>query len=111
MSTAIERLMKTYEEGQMTRRSLLLLLSAVVMSPRIIAQGGKATITTRSLNSVTIAVPDVKRSVAFYQRLFGMPVQANQGETAILRLWNGPQLRAVTPPGNNPVGIVGCAWR
>jgi catechol 2,3-dioxygenase-like lactoylglutathione lyase family enzyme len=59
------------------------------------------------LNSATIAVSDVKRSVAFYQRLFGMPVQAQQGETVILRVGDGPQFLAVSPASGERTGIVG----
>jgi catechol 2,3-dioxygenase-like lactoylglutathione lyase family enzyme len=107
MSDAVEGLIKACKERGMTRRELMAALSAIAMSPRVIAQDAAATpIQTRTLNSATFAVSDVKRSVEFYQRLFGMPVQAYQGETAILRVGDGPQFLAVSPALGNPTGII-----
>jgi catechol 2,3-dioxygenase-like lactoylglutathione lyase family enzyme len=43
------------------------------------------------INHVTLSVKDVKRSVDFYQGLFGMPIVSMQGETRGLRIGAGPQ--------------------
>jgi len=107
MSDAIERLPKNTEARRMTRRDLLITLSAVAMAPRVIARGSPTPIKLRSLNSATMAVSDVQRSVAFYQKIFGMPVQTRQGQTAILRIGDGPQYLALTPVNGGQTGIVG----
>ena len=79
----------------LTRRQLLSSLPALALAPRaLVAQpsraaqttGGAPPIRVRSLNHFGIAVSDPKRSVDFYQGLFGMPVQARAGTTTILRL-------------------------
>ena len=44
---------------------------------------------------MTLTVSDVKRSVDFYQGLFGMPIQARQGSTVLLRIGAGPQFIAI----------------
>ena len=54
------------------------------------AQGAKPTIPLKGFNNFRLNVSDVKRSVDFYQGLFGMPIQARQGETVILRIGSGP---------------------
>src|SRR5216683_7123435 len=107
MSDAIDRLVKDAQARRMTRRDLLVTLSAVAMAPRVIAQGAPAPIKLRALNSATMAVTDVQRSVAFYQKIFGMPVQTRQGQTAILRVGDGPQYLALTPVNGGQTGIVG----
>jgi catechol 2,3-dioxygenase-like lactoylglutathione lyase family enzyme len=85
--------MREYAAGQITRRNFLLALSAVVMAPRVMAQANKPII-TRRLNNVMIAVSDMKRSLEFYQKLFGTPVQ--QGGVAVVRVGAGPHFFAIS---------------
>jgi catechol 2,3-dioxygenase-like lactoylglutathione lyase family enzyme len=54
-------------------------------------QAAKPSIRLRSLASVTLAVSDLKRSVEFYQGLFGIPVQFRQADSVGLRVGSGPQ--------------------
>jgi catechol 2,3-dioxygenase-like lactoylglutathione lyase family enzyme len=75
------------------------------MAPRSFAQGAKPTIPVKALNQFTLLVSDMKRSIDFYQGLFGMPIQARQGSTALLRIGNGPQFLAIGPAGSNPPSI------
>ena len=44
---------------------------------------------------MTLRVSDVKRSLDFYQGLFGMPIQARQGTSVFLRIGNGPKFLAL----------------
>src|SRR5260221_4313825 len=106
MSEIIDHVLKDAEARRLTRRDLLVALSAVAMAPRVFAQGSPTPIRLRTLNSATLAVSDVRRSVAFYQKLFGLPVQAQQGPMAILRVGAGPQFMALTPAGSNPTAII-----
>ena len=74
------------------RRHFLLSLPALALAPRVMAQSGGAPIKVRNFNHVTLTVSDLKRSVDFYQGLFGMPIQARQGSTlVVLRIGAGPQ--------------------
>lgn len=78
----------------MTRRNALLVLSAtMMMSPGSVAQPARPVIRPRSLNNVMIAVSDLERSTAFYQRLFGAPVR--HGEAVVFRVGVGPQFFAL----------------
>lgn len=81
------------------RRSFLLSLPAVVAF-KAVAQPSKPPIVTRRLNNVMIAVSSMKRSVEFYQRLFGTPVQ--QGDLAVFRLGAGPHFFALSEVKGNP---------
>ena len=84
---------------KLTRRDLLLSLPALAVARRAFAQAGAATLRARGLNSMTLNVSDVKRSLEFYQGLFGMPIQARQGDTVLLRIGAGPHYVALTPAG------------
>ena len=80
--------------GAMTRRSALLALSATMVSPGLKAQQTRPVIRTRRLNNVKIAVSNLERSTAFYERLFGPPVR--QGEAIVFRIGEGPHFFALT---------------
>jgi catechol 2,3-dioxygenase-like lactoylglutathione lyase family enzyme len=54
----------------------------------------KPVIQTRRLNNVMIAVSNVERSAAFYEKLFGPPVR--QGEATVFRVGEGPHFFALT---------------
>src|SRR4029077_12655973 len=92
--------------SEISRRELLLSIPALALAPRFFAQAGKPTIAVKSLNHMTLTVSDVKRSVDFYQGLFGMPIQARQGATVLLRIGAGPQFIAIGKgDGNQKPGI------
>jgi catechol 2,3-dioxygenase-like lactoylglutathione lyase family enzyme len=79
------------------RRSFLASLPALALSPRLAAQRALQNLNILGINHVTIRVPDLKRSVDFYQTLFGMPIAARQGATTIsLQIGNGPQSLAIS---------------
>jgi catechol 2,3-dioxygenase-like lactoylglutathione lyase family enzyme len=92
---------KTFESGRISRRGLLLSLPAVAAARKVLAQAGNAApIRVRGFNHFTLAVSDPKRSLDFYQGLFGMPIQAHQGTTTLLRIGSGPQFLAISPAGS-----------
>ena len=114
MSAAIEQLVKRYEGGGMTRRELVLALSALVMARPAggaAAQQGAAPapIRVRTMNHVTLSVSDVQRSVEFYQRVLGLPLVTTQGTerdwdapaVPVLGIGDGPQFIAFSQ-GNRP---------
>ena len=90
------------------RRELLLALPGVavahrLLEGRLVAQ--TAPLRVLGLNQVTLAVSDVARSVAFYQALFGLPVQARHGDSVLLRLGDGPHFIKIMPAGATPPRI------
>src|SRR4051812_8793832 len=92
--------------SEISRRELLLSIPALAMVPRIFAQAGKPAVPVKAINHFALSVSDVKKSVDFYQSLFGMPVQQRQGSTVILRIGSGPQFMALSPAGSNMPSIV-----
>src|ERR1700730_2662357 len=84
-----------------TRRQALLSLPALATASRLAAQSGKAPIRVRGLSHMTVTVSDRNRSVAFYQGLFGLPVQHRQGVSMGLRIGAGPQYISLAQGGAN----------
>jgi catechol 2,3-dioxygenase-like lactoylglutathione lyase family enzyme len=87
------------------RRQFLCSLPVLMAAPRLLGQAGAARIRVRGLNHMTLAVSDPRRSVDFYQGLFGMPIQARQGATTLLRIGTGPQFLAISGAGSAAPGI------
>ena len=85
-----------------TRRQLFLSLPALAIARRVLAQAGGSMLRARGLSQMTLSVSDIKRSLDFYQGLFGMPIQARQGSTLILRIGPGPQYVALTQATGAP---------
>jgi catechol 2,3-dioxygenase-like lactoylglutathione lyase family enzyme len=78
------------------RRRFLAALPALAMAPRVPAQApASPTFRVNALSQITLTVSDVKRSLEFYQGLFGMPVQARQGSDVLLRIGSGPRFLAL----------------
>src|SRR5687768_18500031 len=84
--------------NSLDRRHFLAALPALALSPRIFAQSAAAPpFRVNGLSQITLTVSDVKRSLDFYQGLFGMPIQARQGSTILLRIGAGPRFLALKP--------------
>ncbi len=112
MSAGIEQLVKRFESGGMTRRELVLALSALVVASRstsgasagaaAAAQPSAVPIPVTTMNHVTLTVADVQRSVEFYQRVLGLPLVTTQGTerdwnaaaVPVLGIGEGPQFIA-----------------
>ena len=89
----------------LSRRELLLSLPALAAARRALAQTPTPPIRVKGINHVTLSVSDVKRSVEFYQGLFGMPVTSRQGVTTNLQAGAGPQFLGISAAGSNPPNI------
>ena len=81
----------------LTRRELLLSVPGLLVARKLLAQ--EALLRVGGLHQVTLAVSDMSRSLEFYQSLFGMPIQARQGDTVLLRIGAGPRFLALMPAG------------
>jgi catechol 2,3-dioxygenase-like lactoylglutathione lyase family enzyme len=89
----------------MTRRDLLLSVSALAATPMSKAQAAKPAIPAQALNHLTLRVSDAKRSIEFYQGLFGMPIQSRQSNSVQLRIGAGSQHVGVSAASNEKPGI------
>jgi catechol 2,3-dioxygenase-like lactoylglutathione lyase family enzyme len=78
----LDRLLKQYEDGQLSRRGLLGVLAALVAVPGTapLAQAAQAAPvgTVKTMNHVSIFVPNVQKSMDFYQSVFGLPLLTKQ---------------------------------
>ena len=112
MSAGFDQLLRSYETGRITRRELLVALTAVAVAPAAsagpVAAAGQLVAPlgpVKQLNHVSIFVPDVKRSTQFYQDLFGMPVLTNQDPG--INLNAGAGFLGIYPaPANAPRGSI-----
>ena len=92
MPHEVERLVDMYESGGLTRRQLVGAILALGISSRAqVPASAQSTslFRTRTLNHVTLFASDVARSKAFYQRLTGLPIRAEDKESCEFRLENG----------------------
>ena len=78
------------------RRVFLACLPAMAFASRAFAQTPPV-IRVRTLNHLALVSSDPEDSLDFYQGLFGMPIQARHGPTALLRVGTGPQFLAIGP--------------
>lgn len=79
------------------RRRFLLSVPVLIAAPKLLAQGAKPQLRIRNLNHVTLVVSDLKRSVDFYQGLFGLAHERhNRTLDASLRIAPGTNLDLTT---------------
>ncbi|HEX7238195.1 MAG TPA: VOC family protein [Gammaproteobacteria bacterium] len=78
MSHAVESLLTHYESGRLRRRDLVTLLTALVAAPQVARAQPAAALKAATLNHASLIVSDLERSVAFYQRTFGLAVKSTQ---------------------------------
>lgn len=72
----VEALLSRYESGRLSRRELVAILTAAVVAPRTVA--AQPVLEAATLNHASLIVSDLERSVAFYQRTFGLAVKSTQ---------------------------------
>jgi len=89
MEAVINRLLKAFEDGKMTRRELIQSLALAATAPAAAASAqSKAPWKTVHLDHISYAVSDYKRSVEFYTSLMGWEVKSDEGNQATLRIGN-----------------------
>ena len=106
MEGVISALLNKFESGALTRRqliqSLTILAGAGAGAPAAFAQdaGLKGT----KIDHVSIQVTDLPRSIAFYQKVFGLTVMSEDKPNEIVRLGAGKII--VSLHHKNPTGLV-----
>jgi catechol 2,3-dioxygenase-like lactoylglutathione lyase family enzyme len=86
MQLIIERMVRDFECGRLTRRQLAASVAALVTGVQ--AAEKQSGLRAVSLNHVTVRVPDLKRTSQFYQEFFGMPLKQHSTTTHILGVGN-----------------------
>ncbi len=82
MQDRIEKLVQAYEKGGLTRRQLVLGLTA--LSSGTATATSPSTFTATGLNHVALATTDVGRSRDFYAKLLGMRVNRESADSCFL---------------------------
>jgi catechol 2,3-dioxygenase-like lactoylglutathione lyase family enzyme len=98
MQMQISRIVDDYERGRLSRRQLIARLSclaggvagAFALKPSVAAAevsgaSGASTFNGTDLNHIALAVTDVERSAAFYQRHLGLEVASRSANSCFLR--------------------------
>jgi catechol 2,3-dioxygenase-like lactoylglutathione lyase family enzyme len=110
MEAIISDLLNRFERGALTRRGLiqgLAMLTAVsaTESAQVAAQSQSGVgIQAAKIDHVSIQVGDLQRSVAFYQKMFGLTVVSEDKPNEIVRLGMGKVL--VSLHHKSPTGRV-----
>lgn len=111
MHNEIEGLVSLYDRGGLSRRQLLQGLFAMSIGPLVAsplaseiepARQTASLVPARTLNHVTLYASNVARSKAFYQRLTGLPIQAEDKDFCEFRLEGGFLGIYAPDPGQQP---------
>ena len=106
MEAVISSLLKRFERGALTRRELIqglaMLTTATGTASAALAQ--EAGLKAAKIDHVSIQVSDLPRSIAFYQKLFGLSVVSEDKPNEIVRLGAGKVL--VSLHHKSPTAVV-----
>jgi catechol 2,3-dioxygenase-like lactoylglutathione lyase family enzyme len=102
MEAIISNLVNRFEKGTLSRRQLVQGLAMLTASSN--AQAQDAGIKGVKIDHVSIQVTDLPRSVAFYQKMFGLTVVSEDKPNEIVRLGMGKVL--VSLHRKSPTGLV-----
>src|SRR5215472_10120606 len=96
MKAAISKLLKAYENGTMSRRTLVQGLALLAAGSGVAEAAG---FQGNSINHVSLFVSNLQRSTDFYQRVFGCSVNKREGNNQLTFGKNFLVLRPGNPPG------------
>jgi catechol 2,3-dioxygenase-like lactoylglutathione lyase family enzyme len=80
MTSAISKLLETYENGRLSRRELVQGLALLAASSSTASAAG---FQGNTINHVSLAVSDVQKSTDFYQRVFGATIHKREGNNQV----------------------------
>jgi catechol 2,3-dioxygenase-like lactoylglutathione lyase family enzyme len=106
MEAVISNLLTSFENGTLTRRELMQGLALVATGSRLAsaAEPQSGGIKGARIDHVSIQVSDLKRSVEFYQKVFGFSVVSEDKPNEIIRL--GTTKALVSLHHKNPTALV-----
>jgi catechol 2,3-dioxygenase-like lactoylglutathione lyase family enzyme len=106
MEAIISNLLQRFEKGALTRRGLiegLAMLTAAVGTAE--GQAPQAGIKAAKIDHMSIQVSDLPRSIAFYQKIFGLAIVSEDKPNEIVRLGMGTRT-LVSLHHKSPTGLV-----
>jgi catechol 2,3-dioxygenase-like lactoylglutathione lyase family enzyme len=106
MEAIISNLLNRFERGALTRRGLIegLAMLTAASGTALEAQAPAAGLKAAKIDHMSIQVSDVPRSVAFYQKIFGLTIVSEDKPNEIVRLGVGKAL--VSLHHKSPTGLV-----
>ena len=105
MEAIISSLVSRFERGALTRRELVQgLTTLAAVSGTASAQAQDAATKGAKIDHVSIQVSDLPRSIAFYQKMFGLTILSEDKPNEIVRLGAGKVL--VSLHHKSPTGLV-----
>jgi len=102
MNDKVDGLLNQYESGGLSRRQFVTAMSALLAAPAALAVPEPIG-TVQQLNHVTVFVPDVQKSVRFYQELLGLSVLTEQSPG--INLQAGTGFIGIYPAQASPASI------
>ena len=104
MKAMISSLVNRFERGALSRRELVEGLALLAAGGATTAQAQEAGIKAANIDHVSIQVTDLPRSIAFYQKMFGLTIVSEDKPNEIVRLGAGKVL--VSLHHKSPTGLV-----
>jgi catechol 2,3-dioxygenase-like lactoylglutathione lyase family enzyme len=105
MNSVIEDLVTGFERGTLSRRQLVQGLTAVAAAGAALPAAAQTTpFSSTRIDHISIQVTDMKRSVEFYEKIFGLKILGEDKENEIVRM--GVTKIIVSLHRKPPVGIV-----
>lgn len=106
MQAMISNLVNRFEKGALTRRELVegLTLLAAGGATTVAAQPEGVSLKAAKIDHISIQVTDLARSVAFYEKIFGLKMVSEDKPNEIARLGVGRPL--VSLHHKSPTGVV-----
>ena len=106
MEAMISSLVHRFESGALTRRELIQGLAALTAAAGAVsdAQVQQVAMKAAKIDHVSIQVSDLPRSLAFYQKMFGLAIVSEDKPNEIVRLGAGKVL--VSLHHKSPTGLV-----
>jgi len=106
MEAIISNMLNRFERGALTRRGLIQGLAMLTSAGAAAdAQAPKAALKAAKIDHMSIQVSDLPRSIAFYQKLFGLTVVSEDKPNEIVRLGMGTKA-LVSLHHKSPTGLV-----
>ena len=96
MTSAISKLLATYESGKLSRRDLVQGLALLAAGTGTMSAAG---FQGSSINHVSLYVSDLQRSSDFYKRVLGCTVNKREGNNQVMFGKSFLVLRPGKPPG------------
>src|SRR5262245_6802066 len=104
METMISGLVNRFEEGKISRRELIQSLTMLTVAGRASAAPQETPFKSTRIDHISIQVTDLPRSIAFYQKIFGLAILGEDKPNEIVRM--GTTRVIVSLHHKPPTGIV-----